>query len=214
VRVRFGECVFDAPARVLTRAARRVTLTPRAFDLLEILLARRPQVVPQAELRDQLWPRHFVAYTSLARLVTEVRRAIGDTGRRQRFVRTVYGRGYAFTAEAVDVFSSCTLVWVERQVPLLEGENLIGRGDDCHVRIASAKVSRHHARISVDGGTAILEDLGSKNGTFVGSDRVEVPRPLRDGDEILVGTALLRFHGPAGTADTETASVGGGSGKP
>jgi DNA-binding winged helix-turn-helix (wHTH) protein len=205
VRVRFGSCVVDTAARVLTRAGEAVTLSPRAFDLLEALLERRPQVVPQSELRDRLWPETFVAYSSLARLVTEVRQAVGDSSRRPRLVRTVYGRGYAFSGEAIEVIAGCTLAWADRLIPLVEGENVIGRGDDCHVHIESAKVSRHHARILVAGGQATLEDLGSKNGTFVGSKAIVAPTRLVEGDEILVGAAVLRFRGPAGPGPTESA---------
>jgi len=205
MRIRFGEYVFDAPARVLTRAGKRVTLSPRAFDLLQILLERRPQVVLQAELRDRLWPSTFVAYTSLARLVTEVRKAVGDSSREPRLVRTVYGHGYAFSGEAVESRSGCALVWADRVIPLLEGENVIGRGVDCHVRIESTRVSRRHARIVVTNDEAVLDDLDSKNGTFLGSTRVTVPTSLRPGDEILVGSAVLYFRGPAGLGPTETA---------
>jgi DNA-binding winged helix-turn-helix (wHTH) protein len=205
VRVRFGECVVDTAARALTRAGGGVTLSPRAFDLLEILLERRPEVVPQSELRDRLWPDTFVAYSSLARLVTEVRQAMGDSSRRPRLVRTAYGRGYAFSGEAIDEVAGCTLVWGGRVLPLIEGENVIGRGDDCHVRIESAKVSRRHARILVAGGQATVEDLGSKNGTFVGTRPVVAPTRLAEGDEILVGVAVLRFRGLAGRGPTETA---------
>jgi DNA-binding winged helix-turn-helix (wHTH) protein len=205
MRIRFGECVFDAPARVLTRGGEPVALSPRAFDLLQLLLERRPQVVPQAELRDRLWPETLVAYTSLARLVTEVRQAIGDSSRKPRLVRTVYGRGYAWSGEAVDEISGCSLFWADRLIPLLEGENVIGRDDDCHVHVESAKVSRHHARIVVTDGQAVLEDLGSKNGTYLGSTAVKTAARLSEGDEILVGAAILRFHGPAGRGETETA---------
>jgi len=197
--------MFDAPARVLMRAGEPIPLSPRAFDLLQILLERRPEVVPQAELRDRLWPDTFVAYTSLARLVTEVRKAIGDASRKPRLVRTVYGRGYAFSGEANDALSGCALFWADRLIPLLEGENLIGRGDGCHIRIESTRVSRHHARIVVTDGQATIEDLGSKNGTFVGATAVRSPRPLKSGDEILVGTAALRFRGPVGQGETDTA---------
>lgn len=205
MRVRFGECVFDAPSRALSRDGKPITLSPRAFDLLQILLERRPQVVAHAELRDRLWPKTFVAYTSLARLVTEVRRAIGASSRDPGLVRTVYGRGYAFSGEAIDEISGCTLFWAGRLIPLIEGENLIGRGDDCNVHIESAKVSRHHARILFANGQAVLEDLGSKNGTSVGSTAVRAPTRLSDGDQILVGAAVLRFNGPAGRGATETA---------
>jgi DNA-binding winged helix-turn-helix (wHTH) protein len=205
MRIRFGECVFDAAGRVVTRGGEPVALSPRAFDLLQVLLERRPQVVPQAELRDRLWPETFVAYTSLARLVTELRKAIGDDSRKPRLVRTVYGRGYSFSGEAVDAVSGCTLFWADRMIPLLEGENVIGRDDECHVRVESAKVSRRHARIVVSGGQATIEDLGSKNGTFLGPTAVKAPARLSEGDEILIGAAVLRFHGPAGRGETETA---------
>ena len=205
MRIRFGECVVDAAARVVTRGGEPTTLSPRAFDLLQVLLERRPQVVPQAELRDRLWPNTFVAYTSLARLVTELRKAIGDDSRKPRLVRTVYGRGYSFTGDAIEEISGCSLFWADRMIPLLEGENVIGRDDECHVRVESAKVSRRHARILVTNGQAVLEDLGSKNGTFVGAAAVRAPRRLSEGDEILVGAAVLRFRGPAGRGETETA---------
>jgi pSer/pThr/pTyr-binding forkhead associated (FHA) protein len=66
-------------------------------------------------------------------------------------------------------------------------------------------VSRHHAQIVVTNGRATIEDLGSKNGTFVGKEPVNSPRPLSAGDEILVGTAALRFRGPVGQGVTESA---------
>jgi pSer/pThr/pTyr-binding forkhead associated (FHA) protein len=70
---------------------------------------------------------------------------------------------------------------------LRQGENFIGRAPDAHVRIESPKVSRNHAKITVDGDTAVVEDLGSKNGTFVGDKRVDVPTPLTHGDQLRLG---------------------------
>ena len=205
VRIRFGECVFDGPARALVRAGEPVALSPRASDLLQVLLESRPQVVSQAELRDRLWPKTFVAYTSLARLVSEVRKAVGDASRKPRLVRPVYGLGYAFSGEAFEEISGCALFWADREIALVEGENLIGRGEDCHVRVESSKVSRHHARIVVTNNQATIEDLGSKNGTFVGSKPARGPTRLSGGDQILVGTAMLVFCGPVGQGETETA---------
>ena len=101
MRVRFGECVFDSEARELTRRGAAVQLSPKAFQLLSLLLERRPKAISRAELHDLIWPKAFVAYTSLPRLVTEVRHAIGDLSRPARFVRTVHGFGYAFNAPEV-----------------------------------------------------------------------------------------------------------------
>lgn len=212
MRVGFADCVFDSAARELVRAHRPVALSPKAFQLLGALLAKRPQALSKAELHDLLWPGTFVAHTSLARLVTEIRRAIGDDRRSPRFIRTVHGFGYAFSGTASDLSGrsrlggefSCGLLWGPREIGLAEGENLIGRAADCSVRIDSARVSRHHARILVADGRATLEDLGSKNGTFVGKRRIEGPVSLADGDEICVGSAVLFFRSGYGPGSTET----------
>ena len=67
MRVRFGDCVVDSGSRELSRKGRPVELTPKAFDLLLALLARRPNVVKRAELHDLLWPEAFVASSSTCR---------------------------------------------------------------------------------------------------------------------------------------------------
>lgn len=73
------------------------------------------------------------------------------------------------------------------------------------MRIDSPKVSRHHARIRVTGSAAVIEDLGSKNGTRVGLQNVEREMPLADGDEIEIGPARLLFWA-SGAGSTETAA--------
>ena len=153
MRIRFGDCVVDPGSRQLTRNGRAVDLTPKAFDLLHALLEKRPNVVKRAELHDLLWPHAFVASTSLPRLVTELRKALGEN-RKSKLIRTVYGFGYAFSGETSNeteapARSGCSVVWGDRAIPLVEGENLIGRAGECTVVIASSRVSRHHARIVV-----------------------------------------------------------------
>jgi DNA-binding winged helix-turn-helix (wHTH) protein len=213
VRVRFGDCVYDSEARQLTVAGKAVALSPRAFELLGLLVAQRPRALRQAELRDRLWPDTFVSYTSLARVVAEVRRALGDRRRQPRFIRTVHGFGYSFCGEVIATSSSdaatgaaftCSLVWGTREIGLAEGVNLIGRADECTVRIDSPRVSRHHARILVRNGQAAIEDLGSKNGTLVGRHRVERSTPLADGDQVQVGSAVLFYRRGFGPGSTET----------
>ena len=66
----------------------------------------------------------------------------------------------------------------------------------------TTRVSRQHARITVAEGRATLEDLGSKNGTFVGDRRIETPIELHDGDEIGVGPLRLRFERRGRDLDT------------
>ncbi len=100
--IRFGDCVYDPEARELRRAGHAVPLTPRASELLGLLLESRPRVLGKNDLRDRLWPDSFVSDTSLAKLVTELRQAIGDDARDPHFIRTVHRHGYAWSGEAVD----------------------------------------------------------------------------------------------------------------
>ena len=78
--------------------------------------------------------------------------------------------------------------------PLSDGEQVImGRGMDAGLTLFEEMVSRHHARFSVEEGAVVVEDLGSKNGTFVNGERVE-RRELAVGDRILMGTSILRLE--------------------
>jgi hypothetical protein len=143
--------------------------------------------------------------------VTELRHAVGDRRRQARFIRTVHGFGYAFSGEAIELSGpparaafTRSLVWGTREIGLAEGETLIGRTDDCAVRIDSHRVSRRHARILVTKGAASIEDLGSKNGTFVAKRIVHEPTTLADGDEVGVGSAVLFFRKGYGPGSTQT----------
>jgi DNA-binding winged helix-turn-helix (wHTH) protein len=210
--VHFGDCVFDGEARTLTRAGRPVALSPKAFQLLAILIGQAPRAVTQAALRDELWPDTHVARTSLARLVTEIRQATGDDARAPRYVRNVHGFGYAFCGEVGEADApargdaACALVWGEREFMLREGENVIGRAPESRLPIDSAAVSRRHARVFVTRGQATLEDLGSKNGTFLDGTRIDRPTRLADGARVIVGPALLIFRAPEEQDSTRTGS--------
>lgn len=101
MRLRFGDCLFDPTLREVQRGRERLALPPKEFQLLALLLERRPAAVPHAELRDALWPEAHVGYTSLARLVAELRRSLGDDAKTPRLVRTVSRIGYAFVAQVI-----------------------------------------------------------------------------------------------------------------
>jgi DNA-binding winged helix-turn-helix (wHTH) protein len=211
VRLVFGQCVLDTGARELLRAGVRRELSPKGFQFLELLLACRPRAVAKSRIHERLWPDSFVSDSSLARLACEVREAIGDHARHPELVRTVHRHGYAFsgavaveTADAGTRAAPCSLLWGERQIPLAEGQNLLGRGTEAGVRIDLRRVSRLHARITVEGERATLEDLGSKNGTFLRGARLEGPAQLEDGDEVGIGTAVLLFVSAHGDSTTQT----------
>jgi len=215
VRYRFGRFTADDETRQLVADGEDVHLSPKAFELLLILIDQRSRAVSKSELLDRLWPSSFVGETSLPVLIAEIRRALGDTAHGAAFVRTVHRFGYRFVAGAAELTTPAAgldagarmyLASADRQFPLTEGESVIGRARDAFVRIDSGGVSRHHARILVRGGEARVEDLGSKNGTFVAGTLLTGARLLRDGDEIRVGPVALTFRVAATTAVTETIS--------
>jgi DNA-binding winged helix-turn-helix (wHTH) protein len=199
MRLRIGDCVFDRESRELSRGGVPVPLSPKAFLLLDLLLAHRPRAFSKAELSEVLWPDTFVVETNLANLVAELRAALGEKGRRDGFLRTVHGFGYAFSGEAVPQdptdrhggASGLALIADGRTFALANGENVLGRDPAAEVFLDDIAVSRRHARITVRGSRATLEDLGSKNGTFLGGKPVTAPAPLQDADAILLGSVLL-----------------------
>ena len=210
---RFGRFTANSETRQLVADGEEVHLSPKAFELLLILVDQRSRAVSKSELLDRLWPSSFVGETSLPVLIAEIRRGLGDTAHDAAFVRTVHRFGYRFVAGAaeiaahsgaIDVGARMYLASADRQFPLTEGEVVIGRARDAAVRIDSGGVSRRHARILVQGAEARVEDLGSKNGTFVAGEQLSGARLLQDGDEIRVGPVALTFRVAVTTAVTDT----------
>jgi DNA-binding winged helix-turn-helix (wHTH) protein len=200
MRVRFGDCVLDSETRQLFVRGAEVHLQPKAFQFLELLIQNRPRVVPKAEIHERLWPGTFVSDGTLTSLLAEVRDAIGDDAHQPRFVRTAHRVGYAFSADAQEVrdrlsgvswAGSAWLVRGRQRIPLEGGESILGRDPGAAVWLDDPSVSRRHARIVVAEQGVTLEDLGSKNGTFLGETRVGLPVPLSDGDTIRIGSVPL-----------------------
>ena len=209
MRLRFADCVLDPEARELRRRERPVPLSPRAFQLLTLLLEQRPRPVSQQELRDALWPQTSVGYTSLAQAVAEVRRAIGDTDGADRRIRTVPRVGYAFVVPVVEerprrAAGLGVLLTDESEYLVPEGETLVGRGTECGIRLPSSRVSRVHARVRTEGERVLVEDAGSKNGTWVNRERLQGPALLEDGDEVLFGTFRAVFQRSGASGSTRT----------
>ena len=102
MRARFGPFVLDSASRQLLREGRGVPLSPKAFDLLILLVENRPRALTKGELHERLWPDTFVVDANLSNLVAELREALEDNAREPRFVRTVHRYGYAFAAEVDD----------------------------------------------------------------------------------------------------------------
>ena len=212
MEARFGPFVLDSEQRRLTRAGTAVHLTPMAFNLLALLVAEAPRVVPKQELHERLWPRTFVSEATLLGLVKELRRALDDREARTA-IRTVNRVGYAFgvvvdrevPGAKRDGHAAHWLLLNGRHMPLSPGRNVIGRDPDAGIWLDSSNVSRRHAQIVIDGDVVRLEDLGSKNGTIVAERPLEGPRALRDGDRFTIGglTLIYRVAVTGATTDTE-----------
>src|SRR5690349_18263072 len=121
MRVAFGSFVFDSGTRELLDGGRRVRVSPKAFDLLRLLLERRPSVVSKTEIHDRIWQGAFVGDANLSVVVAEIRQVLGDDSKDAQFIRTVHRVGYAFsgpvtvppTAQrpAQPTAHKCWLVW-------------------------------------------------------------------------------------------------------
>jgi DNA-binding winged helix-turn-helix (wHTH) protein len=219
MNVRFGEFRLDSGARQLFRSDAEVHLSPKAFDLLRTLLEARPNALAKTELTERLWPGIFVSEANLSVLIAEIRGVLADPPRNPRFVRTVHRFGYAFCGSAMDmptspgkVTTSDRSYWLmlsTRRIALADGENVIGRDPHAVVWLDMPGVSRQHARILIENAEATVEDLGSKNGTYVRGERIASSARLSDGDAIRVGPVLLTFRiwSPSGTTATQASGA-------
>jgi DNA-binding winged helix-turn-helix (wHTH) protein len=218
MRLKFADCVLDLRARQLERQGKNVPLEPKVYELLEILIKRRPAVVSNNELDELLWPQVYVARTSLTRLVSELRAALGDTPHGSQIIRTVYKNGYAFCAEVAalrsEAFSAAALelVWRKQTFSLTDGEHVAGRDPECSVVIDADSVSRRHARITVVSGTATIEDLDSTNGTHLNGTRISGLTALNPGDGLSLGSEALQVRRRNPSALTVKIDVDGDKG--
>jgi DNA-binding winged helix-turn-helix (wHTH) protein len=211
VTLRFGAFALDSDRRQLTRDDLEIHLTPKAFDLLALLADEAPRVLRKTELHERLWPDTFVSDATLVSLVKELRRALEDRDPRAPIIRTAHGVGYACAApiDRGPVRSTGVSRWIVgggRRIALTAGSNLIGRDPTATVLLDVSGVSRRHAQIVVNERDAVLEDLGSKNGTRVGETLVKGEVVLHDGDRILAGPVLIVYHASASGISTDTVS--------
>jgi len=216
MRVQFGSFVFDSGSRELLRveasasriphsASRPIHLSPKAFDVLEILLARRPNVVSKDVLLREVWPGKIVEEANLAIVIGEIRKALEDDPKSPAIVVTVPRRGYRFAGNAQDVEAEGTrnrpdpfvrswLIWKDKTLPLREGDNLVGRHPACGVWINASGVSRTHARIVATAERITVEDQGSRNGTYVDGTKISGPHVLVGGETITFGSETAVFR--------------------
>ena len=211
-RFRFDQFCFDSDQKALLRGGEPVRLTPRAFRLLELLIRRRPKAVSKRDLLDHVWSGNIVEEANLKTLVNEIRNALEERGGRPEVIRTVFGYGYAFAGEVEEEADPgsepvVTVRWNIHSVLLPLGAHVIGRRPDCTVAIDDPSVSRVHARLEITRDAMRIEDLRSKNGTFVEGKRISEPTELLSRCEIVIGeVAVTLARLDSGDASTQTAA--------
>jgi DNA-binding winged helix-turn-helix (wHTH) protein len=215
-RFRFDQFCFDSDQKALLRGGMPVRLTPRAFRLLELLLRQRPKAVSKRDLLDYVWSGNIVEEANLKTIVLEIRSALEERGGRPEVIRTVFGYGYAFAGEvepeeeqAAELPAVVSVRWEEHSTLLTIGSHLIGRRQDCAVAIEAPSVSRVHARLDVSPAALRIEDLRSKNGTFIDGRRITGAVELLDRAAIRIGeipVTLTRLG--SGDKSTETVTPG------
>jgi TolB-like protein len=99
VPIEFAGYVLDVDRRELTRDGTPVPLEPQVFDLLVYLVSNRDHVVSKDELLASVWRGRIVSESTMAARLNAVRKAIGDTGDRQKLVRTYPRKGVRFVGE-------------------------------------------------------------------------------------------------------------------
>src|SRR5262249_15241623 len=97
----FGECILDTQRYELCRAGHVSRLRHKVFQVLVYLLAHTDRVVSKQELCEQVWPQQSISEAALESTIKAVRQAIGDSGRGQQLIQTIYGQGYRFLAAVV-----------------------------------------------------------------------------------------------------------------
>jgi len=227
-RYRFADLTLDTGQRRLWRDHEEIRLSKLSFDFLRALVEAAPNLLTPDQLAETVWgPRRVITPENLSQRLMTLRHAIGEEAERPRYVEAVRSQGYRLipdvetaTTETVPpdetphrtllgeerklARKTLWLIYEQHQTPLVEGANTIGRAPDARVQIDFPGVSRYHARVAVTRKEAMIEDLGSKNGTLLNRQRVSTPRPLADGDEILVGGVVLTFRIASASSPTAT----------
>ena len=203
MRYVFGRCRLDTSSRDLLREGHTVQLSPKAFEVLRLLIDARPRVLTKAELLAQVWPNADVSEANLPLLIGEIRVALGDEAAASSSIKTHHSVGYSFVSDVRQMRSSVDMAPVEgpvfllrvggRRIVLGTGINTVGRDPDGDVYLNDSSVSRRHARIVIEDSLARVEDLKSTHGTSVQGVAVTNPTPLIDGDELEFGNVTAFF---------------------
>jgi len=107
----FGPFRVDAGRRLLLRRGDQVPLTPKAFDILLVLIQNRDRVVEKDELMKLVWPNTVVEENNLTRNISSLRKALEEDPNEHRFIVTIPGRGYQFAADMLEETAATGVVY-------------------------------------------------------------------------------------------------------
>ncbi len=99
--IRFGDCVLEIPARQLRRSGEEVVLQPKIFDTLVFLVRNADRVVSKDELMNEIWAGTVVTENAIARVISALRKALGDKKKPAQYIRAIPRVGYQFIAPVV-----------------------------------------------------------------------------------------------------------------
>lgn len=193
----FRDYRIDKASGELRRGEDLVPLSPTNFQLLLCLVSRAGEFVSKEVLLDHVWPDAAVGEGSLSRAVSTVRKALGDDARHPVFIATIPWRGYRFIAQVHHegrVNAGAILLHTSGRFSLRAGETIVGRAADCDIVIVAGTISRHHARLVVSESATTLEDLGSRNGTFLLGTRIDGQELVHDGNDIRLGAEHFTYR--------------------
>jgi DNA-binding winged helix-turn-helix (wHTH) protein len=224
--ITFAEFELDVGGYVLRRPDGPVRLEKLPMEVLILLVQRAGTLVQRSEIQALFWrPDVYVEHdTAINTAVAKIRRALGDDADTPRFVETVVGKGYRFiapvesdatrqahssvnrgraSARRLRTFPSYSATRGKQEFILEAGKTVFGRDPAAGVYVDHPSVSRRHACLSIGSQGAVLEDLKSRNGTFVNGRRIDGPTNIDHGALIGLGAITLTLIVMAAPASTQ-----------
>src|SRR5215470_16724456 len=95
----FGEFVLDGNERVLLRSGTPVSITPKALQLLLVLVENHSHIVEKERLMEEVWSGSFVEESNLTFSIRQLRKVLGDNPKSPKYIETIARRGYRFIAQ-------------------------------------------------------------------------------------------------------------------
>jgi DNA-binding winged helix-turn-helix (wHTH) protein len=204
---RFGTFELDLAAYVLKAQGDAVRLERIPMEVLALLVQRAGLLVERSEIAAAVWgPDVFLEQeAAINTAVRKIRQVLGDDAAAPRFVQTVMGKGYRFIAAVESLAparesaasggqdrSEAYVVKVGGQEFVLHsGETVLGRDPAAGIYVDHPSVSRHHASLSIEPGRVRLQDLGSRNGTFLNGRRIDGSAEISEDAIIGLGPVTL-----------------------